>query len=197
MRLANGLTNVPAGKLATVVTYLEMTSRPRDADLPSGNWTIERREHPSPSWYRDLYRRIGQDWLWFTRLTMADEQLEPLIHRPGVEIYYLNFEGNAEGLLELQFENNSCELVFFGVTEKVRPMKAARHLMDFAMDVVWSKPIQKLLVHTCTMDHPNALPFYIRSGFRPIQRRVEVMDDPRIDGLVPKQSAPHIPIITG
>lgn len=197
MDLANGLMGVPPGKLATIVTYLEMTSRPRAAVLPSGDWTIECREHPSLSWYRDLYRRIGQDWLWFTRLIMTDEQLEPLIRRQGTKIYSLDFEGSSEGLLELSFDNGSCELVFFGVTEKVRPLKAARHLMAYAMDIAWSTPIKKLSVHTCTMDHPNALPFYIRSGFRPVQRQVEVMDDPRIDGLAPRQSATHIPVITG
>jgi hypothetical protein len=51
-------------------------------------------------------------------------------------------------------------------------------------------------VHTCTLDGPTALNFYIRSGFVPYQRQVETFSDPRLTGLIPRDAAPQIPLIT-
>jgi hypothetical protein len=67
--------------------------------------------------------------------------------------------------------------------------------MNRAIERAWARPIHRFWVHTCTLDHPGALGFYIRSGFKPYARRVEVADDPRLVGLAPRTSAPHIPII--
>jgi hypothetical protein len=50
-------------------------------------------------------------------------------------------------------------------------------------------------VHTCTLDGPNALAFYQRSGFTAYQRQLETFPDPRLNGLIPRDAAPHIPII--
>jgi hypothetical protein len=50
-------------------------------------------------------------------------------------------------------------------------------------------------VHTCTLDHPAALGFYIRSGFRPFKRQLELSTDPRLDGTLPPDAAPGVPII--
>jgi hypothetical protein len=50
-------------------------------------------------------------------------------------------------------------------------------------------------VHTCTLDHPNALGFYLRSGFTPYARSVEIADDPRLHGVLPRSAAPHVPVM--
>jgi hypothetical protein len=50
-------------------------------------------------------------------------------------------------------------------------------------------------VHTCTFDHPAALPFHQRSGFHPFRGQIEIADDPRIDGTAPRNVASHVPII--
>ena len=63
-----------------------------------------------------------------------------------------------------------------------------RVLMDEAIRRAWAKPIERFWVHTCTFDSPLALPFYIRSGFTPYLRMVEVHDDPR---LLAAAKAPH------
>src|SRR5216683_3124965 len=193
--LLDGLVDVPTGKLATIVTSLEMAARPSDRPTPSSVWSVERKVLPDLHWYRDLYRRIGQEWLWSSRLLLSDRELSDVLHDKGTEVYALNFEGCAEGLVELHHEGDTCELVFFGVTEKVRKARAGKWLMAHAIDIAWSKPIRRFWLHTCTLDHPNALPFYMRSGFTPFRRQVEVMDDPRLAGIVPRHSAPHIPMI--
>jgi hypothetical protein len=50
-------------------------------------------------------------------------------------------------------------------------------------------------VHTCTFDHPSAVAFYQRSGFRAFRRQIEVADDPRLDGTASPTAARHVPII--
>jgi hypothetical protein len=67
--------------------------------------------------------------------------------------------------------------------------------MNRALETAWSHPIKRLWLHTCTLDHPSALAFYQRSGFRPFRRQVEVVNDPRLDGTVPREVARHVPII--
>ena len=196
MILPDGYSDVPAGKIAAVVTHLGMTERPALSPDPQGAWTLRRVESPALDWYRDLYRRVGEEWLWFSRMQMADAGLAAIVHAPLVEIFALVHEGRDEGLLELDFRDASqCEIAFFGVTAKLVGSGAGRWLMNRALELAWSRPITRLWVHTCTLDHPSALAFYQRAGFRPFRRQVEIADDPRLDGTAPRGVARHVPMI--
>src|SRR6266568_4294403 len=187
MTLPDGYSDVSPGKIAAVVTYLEMTARPTLPPDPPGEWTLRRVVAPDLAWFRDLYRRVGEDWLWFSRLRMSDAELAAIIHAPLVEVYALAHDGRDEGLLELDFRGpNDCELVFFGVTAKLIGSGAGRFLMNRALERAWSQAIERLWVHTCSFDHPNALAFYQRAGFRAFRRQVEISDDPRLDGTLPR-----------
>jgi GNAT superfamily N-acetyltransferase len=196
MQLQDGYTDVPAGKIAAVVTSLEMRAPPR-RPAPSSGVDLERVLHPSLSWYRDLFRRVGADWLWFSRLRLGDEALSAIIHHPDVEIFAYERDGRAEGLLELDFrEPDSCELAFLGLTRAVQGGGIGRALLRTAVDRAWSRPIARFWVHTCTLDHPAALPLYVAAGFVPFKRQVEVADDPRLSGEAPRSAAPHVPLLT-
>jgi GNAT superfamily N-acetyltransferase len=127
---------------------------------------------------------------------MPTVELESILNSPGVAIHALSIDGSDEGLLELDFRQvGSCELAFFGLTGAAQGRGAGRWLMNRALELAWQRPISRLWVHTCTLDHPAALTFYIRSGFRAYARQVEVADDPRLTGIVPRTAAAHIPII--
>jgi GNAT superfamily N-acetyltransferase len=193
----NGYHDVPAGKLATVATSLEMLARPALRPEPPGTpWRLRLVETPDVAWYRDLYRRIGAGWLWFSRLRMSDDALAAMIQHPAVEIYTLVARGNDEGLIELDFrEAGACELRMFGVTPPLIGTGAGRWLMNRAIEAAWARPIRRFWVHTCTFDHPAALAFYIRSGFVPFRRQIEIADDPRLDGTLAPGDAPHVPVI--
>jgi GNAT superfamily N-acetyltransferase len=196
MILPDGYSDVPAGKIAAVVTHLEMTDRPALPPDPPGAWSLRRVEKPELDWYRDLYRRVGEEWLWFSRTQVADAELAAIIRAPLVEVFALVHDGRDEGLLELDFRNpGQCEIVFFGVTAKLIGSGAGRWLMNCTLELAWSRPITRLWVHTCTLDHPSALAFYQRAGFRPFRRQVEIADDPRLDGTAPRDVARHVPII--
>lgn len=198
--LANGLHDIEAGKLAAIVTYLEMraplqgTSAPGDASA----WTLDRIEAPSADAYRKLYRRVGEDWLWFSRLAMSDETLLGIIRSADVELFELSAPDGQRGILELDFRvPGECELAFFGVTEGLFGSGAAQWLMGRAIEKAWTQPINRFWVHTCTFDHSRALGFYVRSGFLPYAQKVEVVDDPRFTGLLKRDAARHVPLIEG
>lgn len=195
--LPNGYSDVPGSKLAAVVTCLEMRERPAlRPERSAVPWTLRRVVEPRTEWYRDLFRRVGLEWLWFSRLTMPRSELEQILGNPDVEIHALEVDGHDEGLLELDFRQaGQCELAFFGVTRTVQGNGAGRWLMNRALEKAWSRPIERLWVHTCTHDHPQALAFYLRTGFLAYARRIEIADDPRLIGLAPADAAAHIPII--
>jgi len=195
--LPDGLHDVPPGKLAAVVTYLEMRERPVLRPEPPGvPWRLRRVERPEPTWYRGLYRRVGEDWLWFSRLLLTDESLAATLADPAVEIHALILDGEDQGLLELDFrEEGQCELAFFGLAAPLHGRGAGRWLMNRALERAWARPIGRLWLHTCTLDHPDALAFYRRSGFRPYRRQVEIADDPRLLGQSPPEAAAHVPLI--
>ena len=197
MTLPDGYSDVAPGKLASVVTCLEMLqSVPLRAEREGAPWRLRRVPRPDAVWYRELYARVGAEWLWFSRLAMPVPQLEAIIRDADVEVYALEAAGRDEGLLELDFrEPGECELAFYGLSGALVGQGAGRWLMNRAIEQAWARPIRRLWVHTCTLDHPAALGFYLRSGFLAYARRVEVADDPRLAGLAPRSSAPHVPII--
>jgi GNAT superfamily N-acetyltransferase len=196
MMLPDGYSDIPAGKVAAIVTHLEMTARPALRPDPDRVWTLRRVEMPPLDWFRDLYRRVGEEWLWTSRISMPDAKLAAHLHSPRLEVYALVDAGSDEGLLELDFRwDGQCEIGMFGVTAGLVGTGAGRWLMNRALEIAWSRPIERLWLHTCTFDHPAALTFYQRSGFRPFRRQIEVTDDPRLDGTVARDVAPHVPVI--
>jgi GNAT superfamily N-acetyltransferase len=203
MQLSNpplpaGYSAVPPGKLANVVTCLQMKQRPpRKAARPVERpFVVERWEHPGIDEYRALFRLIGEDWMWTSRLFTPDETLRGILSDPLVEVYRLHEGRRVLGLLELDFrQEGDCELAFFGLVKAAIGQGAGRFLMDQAIAKAWSRPIGRLWVHTCTFDHPGAVAFYTRTGFAPYAFMVEVHDDPRRAGLLAPTAAPHVPLI--
>lgn len=197
MTLEPGFHAVAPGHVATVVTYLEMRApvpaRPeRDVGLE-----LARVERPDVEWYRALFRKVGaEDWMWFSRLVIDEGALMAVLHDPAVEVYVAQRESEELGLLELDFRGEGdCEIAFFGVARSAIGQGAGRWLMNRALERAWREGVGRVHLHTCTLDSPQALDFYRRSGFVPMRREVEVVRDPRLTGHLPEDAAPHVPIL--
>ena len=186
------------GELGAIVTSLEMTSRPSLRAMPASELRLERWSSPTADKYRALYRRIGEPWLWFSRLELADTALLQTIHDPAVRIWaVLDRRGIEVGILELDFRQaGQCEIAFFGLVPELSGKGHGKWLMAMALQMGWAEAgVQRMWVHTCTLDGPTALAFYQKSGFTAYQRQLETFADPRITGLIPLDAARHIPII--
>lgn len=193
--LTDGFHDIPPGKLAMVVTFLEMR-RPHVRGVPLPDGLTFEEMHPDVPSYRSLYRRIGDDWLWFGRNLLPDSDLATILDDAGTRHFTLMKGGVAEALLELDFrKKGACELAYFGLTPALIGTGAGAYLMDRAVEHAFAAPIERFHVHTCTTDSPQALPFYFRSGFTSVMQRIEVADDPRIAHGYDRALAPHVPII--
>ncbi len=195
--LPNGYYVLPHGKLANIVTCLEMFEPPTAGDVVWPKDLTLRRFGPQElSRYRDVFKLVGENLLWFSRLIMPDEQLAGILSHPEVESFLLERDGQALGLLELNFRNMpDCELAFFGLVPDAVGGGLGKLLMAEAVKRAFARPIKRLWVHTCSYDHPRALPFYQKAGFKPYQLMVEVHDDPRLSGHLPPGAAPQVALL--
>jgi GNAT superfamily N-acetyltransferase len=191
------LTRVPDDQIATIVTSLQMLERPKPRAMAPSRLRLDRWREPAVERYRTLFRRVGAPWLWFSRLVMADEALTAILHHRAVEVYAATDARGIElGMLELDFrEPATCEIAYFGLVPELTGQGEGRWLMGQTLSLGWRKGVERLWVHTCTLDHPKALNFYRAQGFEPYARAVETFADPRLAGLLPADAAPHIPLI--
>ncbi len=198
LNLPNGYYELPKGKLANVATFLEMVARPdRELETLPAGYRLQKIDANDLAQYRAWYKAVGEDVMWFSRIIMADEKLYAQLAHPDVMSLSLMQGDQFCGLLELDFKIvDECELAFFGVVPTRVGTGLGRGLMDEALRLAFGRTIRRLIVHTCTFDHPAALPFYMRSGFKPISVSVEIHDDPRLTGHARRESSPQIPLLT-
>jgi GNAT superfamily N-acetyltransferase len=184
------------GHLAAVVTYLEMHQRPT-LSVPPSPLSLQRLEHPDPGQYRRLFRLVGARWLWFSRLIMDDGALAAILRDPQVELFAIHDGGNAEaGFLELDFRvPGECELAFIGLVPELAGRGHGQWLLAEALRLAWRDGVQRVHVHTCSLDHPAALSAYRRAGFVAFKRAVERFPDPRLTGILPADCAPQLPVV--
>jgi GNAT superfamily N-acetyltransferase len=188
------LTPLPPGEIGTIVTYLEMTERPPLRPMPGAPYRLKRWADPAPDKYRLLFERIGARWLWYSRLAMDDDvllqaaigELHAVIDARGIEV----------GMIELDFATPGESLIrFLGLIPELTGKGHGQWLLAQTLALAWRKDIRRVHVHTCTLDHPAALPAYLKAGFRPYKHAFESFADPRLTGLLPRDCAPQIPLI--
>ncbi len=191
---------VADGEIAAVVTYLEMHEPPH-SDAPKSTLRLRRVAEPEPENYRTLFRKVGAPWLWFSRLTMDDDKLGAILGDPAVELYEVAAVEPVVGLLELDFrQSGECELAFIGLVPELAGQGHGRWLLAEALRLAWREQqgrdsIRRVHVHTCTLDHPAALPAYRRAGFKAYKREIERFPDPRLTGILPLDCAPQLPLV--
>lgn len=194
----DGFINLPRGKIANVVTFLEMAAKPDwiSSHKRRHELTLLRNDDFDLSRYRALFRAIGDEWLWSSRLKLDDAGLSRRIHAANTELFEVIAEDTLAGMVELRRNTpQTIELAFFGLNPDFTGRGIGRDLMQLTLQRAWAPEARKLWLHTCTFDHPSALKFYQRCGFRPTGFAVEIMDDPRLTGLLPKTAGPHIPLL--
>ena len=154
------------------ITKLEMRARPSHArpQLPHSadhqRAMLMKLDAPPVNFYRYLYNTVGEAYVWVVRRRMSDEAIGTMLRDPRVEIYVLYVGGTPAGYAELDFrEKGEAELAYFGLLPEFIGRGFGAFLLASAIDIAWSQPIERLWVHTNTLDHPRALPLYQKMGF--------------------------------
>ena len=191
------LIDVPDDHLACVVTRLEMTRRPPLRPLPASPLRLVRWARPTPAAYRTLFARVGTPWLWYSRLVMDDAALIAIVHDAAVAVHAVtDAQGIEIGMLELDHRTpGACEIAYFGLVPDLAGRGHGRWLMAEALTRAWRKGVERVWVHTCTLDHPRALGFYRAQGFVAVKRTLETFPDPRALGVLPADAAPQVPYL--
>ncbi|HET9949063.1 MAG TPA: GNAT family N-acetyltransferase [Longimicrobiales bacterium] len=150
------------------ITYLEMTS-PSDAvpyERPR-RLEVRRAELPCPELNRMLYLAVGGDWWWHSRLGWERERWLDWVDRPELETWLGYLRGTPVGYFELERQpGNQVELVYFGLLPTFIGRGLGGELLAAAVERAWTPGTERVWVHTCTLDHPSALPNYRARGFR-------------------------------
>jgi GNAT superfamily N-acetyltransferase len=168
----------PLRELETTVTYLEMASEHVHRVAPPSNLKLMllRAESITTDFYRFLYSSVGKGFEWHDRRYLSDEELSSAIHRIGVEVWVVYVNGQPAGFFELAPENgNMIELEYFGLISEFRGKGLGKWLLAEAIRAGWAGQPKKLIVQTCTLDGPAALPLYQKMGFAPYDQKNEII----------------------
>ncbi len=189
--------DVPAGKLYTVITHLAMEAPPvlEPPPRPAPGITLDRRETISVADYLRLYHAIGDDWLWWSRLTWDEPRLAAYLAEEETEVCVAEADGEEIGLIELNLRPRpDIELRYFGVIPSWIGKGLGGWLLGHALAAAGRHRPKRMILNTCTLDHPGALAFYQKHGFAITHSEVDIVDDPRLIGLLPRDAAPQIPL---
>ena len=164
-----------------VRTYLEMLSPEdlRGAPEPTEPLRLERVQRCPVSFFRYLYVEVWRAHHWEDRLSWSDERVRAHLNDPDVSLWLLSTGGAPAGYFELRrHADRSVEVAYFGLLPEFLGRGWGGHLLTLAVRTAWSLAPERVWLHTCTLDHPAALPNYRKRGFRPVREEVYSADLP-------------------
>lgn len=149
------------------VTYMELRSVDGGAlQPPREGLLFQRALAPSPRFYRFLYYGVGKNYNWHRRGELPDAVLAQHLSDDGVEVHVLHVLGNPAGFAELDCRDKSnIELVQFGLFGDYIGQGLGKYLLGETICAAWRHRPDRLWLHTCSLDHPHAIPNYQRAGF--------------------------------
>lgn len=150
-------------------TYLEMNSQ---ADLVGPGVSVPPRTRLEPvewvpaSLWRYLYSEVGRPWHWRDRLGWTDDEIRGYLAGP-LTLWLLTSGGAPAGYFELKrCDDRSVEIAYFGLLPDFVGKGLGKYLLVRAIEEAWALNPSRVWLHTCTLDHPAALPNYLSRGFK-------------------------------
>jgi GNAT superfamily N-acetyltransferase len=109
---------------------------------------------------------VGRNYDWTSRKRLSDAELAALLGDPGIEVHLLTAGGVTAGFAELDRRTaGEIKLVQFGLLPGFIGQGLGRHFLGWVIDRAFSYGTRRLWLHTCSKDHPAALPNYLKAGF--------------------------------
>jgi ribosomal protein S18 acetylase RimI-like enzyme len=166
-------------------TYLELKDgaqfKAAFGDFP--DVAIVRAPKPLPELYRMCYRTVGEAFHWRDRWDWTDQQIAAHLADPANQLFVATRAGAKQtvalaGWYELRRvpEDASVEIAYFGIVPAEFGRGFGKHLLSSAVRDAWALGPKRVWLHTCTLDHPNALPNYLARGFTPYRTETYEVD---------------------
>ncbi len=115
-----------------------------------------------------FYKNIGKKHKWTDRLIWAEAQWIDYVSSKKVRTYILKYQNDLAGFFELIFHSNEkeVEIAYFGLLEEFQNKKLGSYLLSQAIKISFKNKTNRVWVHTCSLDHKNALKNYIARGMK-------------------------------
>lgn len=162
------MSSLPSASVEVVRTHLELRDLAglRPARLPTEPVALRLHRPIRAAEYRALYSLVGERWLWRDRLMWTDAELDRYLSSPDVFVWTLNVGGAMAGYFELQrHQDATVELMYFGLVESFIGRGLGGWLLTRAAEEAFAIGAQRMILNTCTLDSPRALPNYLARGF--------------------------------
>lgn len=159
-------------KKAAKVWYLEL-KKPKPANSKDIDLIINKVFPVDLEEYLHVYRKIGGPWDWANRLVMDKEELRLFLNDEQNEIYYALYNNEIVGYIELDMHHSDIELVYFGLSKHYIGKGFGREMINYILLLMQKQNINRVWLHTCEFDSPQALAFYLKSGFTIYDEKIE------------------------
>ena len=115
-----------------------------------------------------FYKNIGKKHKWVDRLSWSEEKWINYVSSKNVRTYVFKFKDDLVGFFELIYheQNNETEIAYFGILEEYQNKKLGSYLLSEAIKKSFKDNVSRVWVHTCSLDHRNALNNYIARGMK-------------------------------
>jgi len=115
-----------------------------------------------------FYKNIGRNHEWVDRLSWSDKDWINYVSLKSINTYILKYKNDLVGFFELIFhkENNETEIAYFGILKEYQNKKLGSYLLSEAIKISFNKGTSRVWVHTCSLDHKNALNNYLSRGMK-------------------------------
>jgi ribosomal protein S18 acetylase RimI-like enzyme len=135
---------------------------------PEGSYSLELLDPVNFQLNKFFYRNIGKKHKWIDRLVWTDAQWIDYVSNKNVKTYVFKFKNDLAGFFELisHDDKKEVEIAYFGLLEEFQNKKLGSYLLSEAIQKSFNKGIDRVWVHTCSLDHKNALNNYIARGMK-------------------------------
>ncbi|MCB1645485.1 MAG: GNAT family N-acetyltransferase [Pseudomonadales bacterium] len=159
------------------VWHVEITDAsliPEEGPRP---YQLRKMERTLPEFNRFLYLAVGAPWNWYMRLTWTHNEWVSFLSRSSVETWVAYLGATPVGYFELEKQSmGSTEICYFGLISEFIGEGLGRPFLEDAIRTAWQAGGERVWLHTCSLDHPNALPNYLARGFS-IFREESIVDN--------------------
>jgi GNAT superfamily N-acetyltransferase len=155
-------------RVPVIRTHLELRTLAtlRATSAPERGVTLHHRSPIGAPEYRDLYALVGSRWLWRDRLVWTDEELDTYLAARNVHVWTMHVDGQVAGYFELQHHpNDAVEVMYFGLAEPYIGRGLGGWMLTRAVEESFALGGTRVILNTCTLDAPQALPNYLARGF--------------------------------